>query len=180
MYYIGTGGKDWNQSRQDCRERGSDLVIINSLEEQRFIQELELEVWIGLTKISSTWTWVDGSSLSSGYWITGEPNEYRSGEDCAESKPNHGSLNSWNDERCTTYLNWVCEREAWWLPMPIQIPGSGKRMPRMVRVWKTVLAMAPARRLHECSSRLHPSQSTRSTLGAVTGKLEAMVLANIP
>lgn len=34
MYYIGKGLKDWEQSREDCRERGSDLVIINSREEQ--------------------------------------------------------------------------------------------------------------------------------------------------
>ncbi|XP_017538436.2 CD209 antigen-like protein E [Pygocentrus nattereri] len=113
MYYIGReGGKNWLQSRQDCRERGSDLVIINSHEEQRFIQELNLQVWIGLSESQSTWTWVDGSSPSSEYWINGEPNEYRTGEDCAESKPNYEPPNSWNDERCSTVLNWVCEREA--------------------------------------------------------------------
>ncbi|XP_072526804.1 C-type lectin domain family 10 member A-like [Salminus brasiliensis] len=112
MYYVSEGTKSWSQSREDCRERGSDLVIISSVEEQRFIQELELQVWIGLSKIKSTWTWVDGSTLTSGFWRTGEPNEYRSGEDCAESKPDYGSLNTWNDERCHTYLNWVCEREA--------------------------------------------------------------------
>ncbi|XP_036439450.1 C-type lectin domain family 4 member M-like isoform X2 [Colossoma macropomum] len=112
MYYIGTGEKNWHQSRQDCRERGSDLVIINSREEQRFIQELNLQVWIGLSESQSTWTWVDGSSPSSEYWINGEPNEYRTGEDCAESKPNYEPPNTWNDERCSTVLNWVCEREA--------------------------------------------------------------------
>ncbi|XP_049328170.1 CD209 antigen-like protein C [Astyanax mexicanus] len=112
MYFISKGTNSWSQSREDCRERGSDLVIINSSDEQRFIQALGMQVWIGLSEISSRWTWVDGSSLNSGYWRTGEPNEYRSGEDCAESKPDDDFLNTWNDERCHVSLNWVCEREA--------------------------------------------------------------------
>jgi hypothetical protein len=33
-YFISTEKKTWEKSREDCLERGTDLVIINSKEEQ--------------------------------------------------------------------------------------------------------------------------------------------------
>ncbi|XP_072525635.1 uncharacterized protein [Salminus brasiliensis] len=70
LYYISTERKSWDEGRQDCRERGADLVIINSVEEQKFVDDLsknkDAGVSIGLTDQAEegVWKWVDGTALT--------------------------------------------------------------------------------------------------------------------
>ncbi|XP_072563468.1 uncharacterized protein [Paramormyrops kingsleyae] len=64
LYYISTEKKTWQESRQDCKNRGADLIGINSRQEQDII--LHMDVWIGLTDSDreGTWKWVDGTPLT--------------------------------------------------------------------------------------------------------------------
>ncbi|XP_030643643.1 low affinity immunoglobulin epsilon Fc receptor-like [Chanos chanos] len=97
-YFISTEEKSWSESRQDCRDRGADLVIINSSEQ--FVTSLKTRAWIGLTDrdTEGRWQWMDGTALSTGYWAPGEPNDDSGGEDCAEIRPSLSDpLKNWND-----------------------------------------------------------------------------------
>ncbi|XP_062323584.1 CD209 antigen-like protein E [Osmerus eperlanus] len=112
-YYISTEQKTWEESRQDCRQRGARLVIINSEKEQELLTLLNIRVWIGLWDKDSNqvWKWVDGASLDNGrYWKVGEPNNYEgTSEDCVEIRPENDGLMNWNDDECSFQKNWVCE-----------------------------------------------------------------------
>ncbi|XP_026205631.1 C-type lectin domain family 12 member B-like isoform X2 [Anabas testudineus] len=72
-----TEKKTWSQSRADCEENRSDLVSINSKEEQEFVTNMiqNEESWIGLRTVEDKklstgykWEWVDNSSLSETSW----------------------------------------------------------------------------------------------------------------
>ncbi|XP_053086837.1 C-type lectin domain family 4 member C-like isoform X1 [Pangasianodon hypophthalmus] len=114
IYNISTEKKSWNESRKYCRERGADLVIINSREEQEFISNYtgSTEAWIGLTdrETEREFKWVDGKPLTTAFWWDGEPNDYNN-EDCAitgysKAKSN---ISTWADYPCNHPVVGICE-----------------------------------------------------------------------
>ncbi|KAK9968256.1 hypothetical protein ABG768_002590 [Culter alburnus] len=109
FYFISYEKKSWTESRKYCTERGADLIIINNREEQEFIRTVTSGniVWIGLTDNDEegVWKWVDGSTLTSGSWEPGEPNNKISNEDCAVS------IFDWADYPCNYTFVWICEKD---------------------------------------------------------------------
>uniref|UniRef100_A0A8C9S7Z2 C-type lectin domain-containing protein n=1 Tax=Scleropages formosus TaxID=113540 RepID=A0A8C9S7Z2_SCLFO len=107
-YYISCQQKNWFESQQDCKQRGADLAIINSGEEQDFIVKHSGPFWIGLsdTETEGTWKWVDGTTL---YWKENQPDNYNENENCAETrKTDENNQKSWNDLECDSKLPWIC------------------------------------------------------------------------
>ncbi|XP_011478973.1 CD209 antigen-like protein E [Oryzias latipes] len=75
-YYKSTERKYWIDSRSFCWEKGFDLVVVNSKEEQEFVSTLKpkAESWIGpiaegsFQRHKSEWKWVDASPLTETFW----------------------------------------------------------------------------------------------------------------
>ncbi|XP_043105766.1 uncharacterized protein LOC122352417 [Puntigrus tetrazona] len=108
FYFISSDAKNWTESRRYCTEKGADLIIINNREEQNAVQKMadDSKLWIGLTDsdVEDTWKWVDGSTLTSGFWRSGEPNG-KTKENCAVS------FQSWLlDYPCKSPFKWICEK----------------------------------------------------------------------
>uniref|UniRef100_A0A8C8DQD4 C-type lectin domain-containing protein n=1 Tax=Oryzias sinensis TaxID=183150 RepID=A0A8C8DQD4_9TELE len=114
LYFISSTKLPWLQSRDDCQQRGADLVIINSKEEQNFMGKFHRLTWIGLTHKAETmkWNWVDGTLLTESYWGQGEPNGHTTRNiTCVEIRF-FQQENSWNDIRCYEQNFWICEKNA--------------------------------------------------------------------
>eukprot|EP00063_Salmo_salar_P075393 XP_014050228.1 PREDICTED: CD209 antigen-like protein E isoform X1 [Salmo salar] len=116
LYFLSTETKTWKESRQDCLERVADLVIINSNKEQTFLFNLHTRAWIGLTDsvTEGTWKWVDGTTLTTGYWGTGQPDNgglFSGQQDCVEIYYRQDDpVQTWNDDKCGTNHNWIYEK----------------------------------------------------------------------
>ncbi|MGH0138496.1 UNVERIFIED_CONTAM: hypothetical protein FKN15_076927 [Acipenser sinensis] len=137
-YYFSNDTMNWNSSHKNCTSMGGHLVIIETVEEQRFLSEKakqilnntiltmkeELSHWIGLTDVvkEGDWLWVDNTTLNSStvYWATRqhdggkEPDNYakddKSGEDCVHLLPvKNNTLNIWYDSSCSSHYKRICE-----------------------------------------------------------------------
>ncbi|KAG7484576.1 hypothetical protein MATL_G00051120 [Megalops atlanticus] len=120
-YYFSTEEKNWKDSRIECLQRGADLVIIESEEEQNFITNSTKkgEYWIGLNrqKTAKPWLWVDRTQLQTTFWRRGEPDgNYTDGK--GEQHQNAtcavivGGDNAWVDKVCNLKGKYVCETDA--------------------------------------------------------------------
>ncbi|XP_042169696.1 C-type lectin domain family 4 member M [Oncorhynchus tshawytscha] len=113
-YYVSTEYKSWEESRQDCRNRGADLVVIKSEDDQTFVNWLcgvKNYVWIGLTDSVSegTWKWVDDTPLTTKYWNSKEPNG-GGAENCVYFYSWSSDTGEWWDYDCSYKYRWICEK----------------------------------------------------------------------
>ncbi|XP_062421138.1 asialoglycoprotein receptor 2-like [Pungitius pungitius] len=118
-YLLSPRDDSWENGRKNCRDQGADLVIIDSLEEQKFLSSFTTRFsWIGLSdkEIEGTWKWVDGTLLTEKYWSTepdnGGGHPQIGEEDCAHLKPRLNAPSNWNDLSCDAALQWICEKLA--------------------------------------------------------------------
>jgi hypothetical protein len=84
-----THSLNWPDARHEAFQLGADLVSLETLEEQAWASDAELQpaesVWIGLYQPAGTcepscgWQWTSGEPLSAAAWALGEPNNQGGG-----------------------------------------------------------------------------------------------------
>ncbi|XP_061573961.1 C-type lectin domain family 4 member G-like [Cololabis saira] len=108
--------KTWYESREFCKNRAADLVVIDDLQEQEFIsRHIEFYhseyhgYWLGLRRKDDNWTWIDGRKDTLGFWIQGtfpDSNSYALmifGKNVTEN---------WSKNEPGFKNRFICEREA--------------------------------------------------------------------
>ncbi|XP_039675700.1 CD209 antigen-like protein E isoform X2 [Perca fluviatilis] len=117
-YFKSNETKTWFRSREYCQQRGADLVVINSKEEQKFVTELSKDgeswtgLWDGLRQREwklrqGDWKWVDGSPLTETFWASGLPqdNRYMIAATCCDQQ------GKWTQGICDYETKkWICEK----------------------------------------------------------------------
>ncbi|KAI3355673.1 hypothetical protein L3Q82_004264 [Scortum barcoo] len=64
---FSTMSASWEESRRDCRDKGADLVVIESYEEQELLSNIiKTATWIGLNdrENEGVWKWIDETRLT--------------------------------------------------------------------------------------------------------------------
>uniref|UniRef100_A0A672GC21 C-type lectin domain-containing protein n=1 Tax=Salarias fasciatus TaxID=181472 RepID=A0A672GC21_SALFA len=101
--------RTWEEAREDCRMKISDLVVINNDEEKRKVSDFSWDswtgsgYWIGLRVLNGTWKWVDGTELTDRSWNE-DPVEGR----CVVSVQRQ----RWESVSCDQTMRWICEKKS--------------------------------------------------------------------
>ncbi|RLV97707.1 hypothetical protein DV515_00011524 [Chloebia gouldiae] len=109
-YWISDGMNPWNKSREDCRDRGSALLVPWDQDELEFLNESlqkpTRHFWIGLSVpvAGMGWTWVNGSDL--------DQDRFRL--DFGNQPGTCGTLkgNAISPQTCDRRLQWICHKES--------------------------------------------------------------------
>ncbi|XP_037771023.1 killer cell lectin-like receptor subfamily B member 1B allele B isoform X2 [Chelonia mydas] len=108
-FWLSKETKAWNESRDDCSRKGSQMLVLQDWEQMDYLQPLipaGQSVWIGLTFNSSQrkWTWADGAPVSE---------ELVPGLSQAEANScGHLGMSKTEFEICSSELKWLCQKAA--------------------------------------------------------------------
>ncbi len=121
QYHFVNQKKSWTEAQRYCREKHTDLVTINDIQEQNDINQLinstSGRVWIGL-KSTNTWIW----SLSDPDFYRRDESQYRNWKpsqpeedgdcvfmDCgAKGECAKGQKGHWHDAGCSEIRPFIC------------------------------------------------------------------------
>ncbi|KAM9353709.1 C-type lectin domain family 4 member G-like [Symphorus nematophorus] len=103
--------KTWDEARENCKGRISDLAVIDNQDDKTFISDNSWRssgtkgYWIGLRAEDGKWKWVDGTNLTETSWIQQQrPTDGH----CAISVHNEG----WKSVNCGEKQMWICGKAA--------------------------------------------------------------------
>ncbi|XP_045898963.1 C-type lectin domain family 10 member A-like, partial [Micropterus dolomieu] len=105
-----SGQKTWEEAREDCRGKISDLVVIADQTEKTFISKHSWGssgtkgYWIGLRAEDGKWKWVNGSVLTENSWIQ----QPATNGQCVISVEKEG----WKSVSCGDRNRWICKKKA--------------------------------------------------------------------
>ncbi|XP_020856727.1 C-type lectin domain family 4 member K-like isoform X1 [Phascolarctos cinereus] len=113
-YYFSCGKMSWNDAEQYCVLKGSHLVSVTSVEQQKFLYEKAngTYYWIGLSNQNALgWQWTDGTpydeAQSTEFWANEKPSNEKEDYNCAHFWAK--TQKSWNNYICTFSCRFICK-----------------------------------------------------------------------
>ncbi|XP_028282383.1 lymphocyte antigen 75-like isoform X2 [Parambassis ranga] len=104
--------RSWEEAREDCRGKMSDLVVVVNEAEKRLVSdhswpigEVDHGYWLGLRVEDGKWKWVDGNDLTDLSWIQQLP---ATEGQCVVSP----SSNEWRSVSCNEKKPWICKKKG--------------------------------------------------------------------
>ncbi|XP_076828848.1 macrophage mannose receptor 1-like isoform X2 [Brachyhypopomus gauderio] len=130
QYYIDRGfSMPMAKARSFCKQRHSDLVVINDEEERVFVwhqaryalQDIYIGMYIDMDK---SITWMDGSPVVFQAWAANQPAFLNSEENCIKMTQSQGL---WESVHCADHKKFVCKRNG---TAPMSVTPAPTESPR--------------------------------------------------
>ncbi|XP_068547255.1 E-selectin-like isoform X2 [Anas acuta] len=120
IYIYSNTNKNYDDAEKWCHNHSAKLVAIQDKSINGYLNEIlphnPSYYWIGIRKINDKWTWVATNETlmkKDENWATGEPNDLKKNEDCAEIYIKRGTDDGkWNDEKCDYTKAALCYRAS--------------------------------------------------------------------
>ncbi|XP_051813001.1 uncharacterized protein LOC127536489 [Acanthochromis polyacanthus] len=98
--------KSWRDAQSHCRGLSSDLVSIQSAEENMAVRNVSASQNVSIGLFKDPWKWSDGSNSSFRFWRRNQPNYNNMNQDCVAAVFN--AEGQWNDLKCSGKRNFIC------------------------------------------------------------------------
>uniref|UniRef100_UPI0037E866A2 P-selectin isoform X2 n=1 Tax=Semicossyphus pulcher TaxID=241346 RepID=UPI0037E866A2 len=113
--YSSSPNRRWAESRQWCQQYFTDMVSIESKEENDFLNDLvpfsSKYYWIGISKVDGEWIWDRTNEkvpIETQNWAINEPDNM-AGQDCVEMYiKREEDTGKWNNENCRKKKGTIC------------------------------------------------------------------------